>query len=80
MQGLLPGTEDPLARLLVTDDRAYQVLEALLPRVETGMITAFASAARCANLIADHQTWRITTPMAMVCRDLRIVPLLPASG
>ena len=77
VQGLLPGPEDPLARLLVTDDRAYQVLEALLPRVETGMITAFASAPRCANLIADHQTWRITTPMAMVCRDLRIVPLLP---
>ena len=61
----------------MTDDRAYHVLEALLPRVETGMITAFASAPRCANLIADHQTWRITTPMAMVCRDLRIVPLLP---
>ena len=77
MQGLLPGTEDPLARLLVTDDRAYEVLEALLPRVEAGMITAFASAVRCANLIADHQSWRITTPMAMVCRDLRIVPLLP---
>lgn len=77
VQGLLPAAEDPLARLLVTDDRAYQVLEALLPRVETGMITAFASAPRCANLIADHQTWRITTPVAMVCRDLRIVPLLP---
>ena len=77
VQGLLPGTEDPLARLLVTDDRAYEVLEALLPRVETGMITAFASAVRCANLIADRRTWRITTPMAMVCRDLRIVPLLP---
>ena len=77
VQGLLPGTGDPLARLLVTDDRAYEVLEALLPRVETGMITAFASAVRCANLIADRQTWRITTPMAMVCRDLRIVPLLP---
>ncbi len=75
--GLLPGTEDPLARLLVTDDRAYEVLEALLPRVETGIITAFASAVRCVSLIADRQMWRITSPMAMVCRDLRIVPLLP---
>lgn len=75
--GLLAWTEDPLARLLVTDDRAYGVLEALLPRVHAGLITAFASASRCADLVADHQTWRITTPTAMACRDLRIVPMLP---
>jgi len=76
VHGLLPGTEDSLARLLITDDRAYEVLEALLPRVKVAIVTAFASATRCVDLIAGHLPGRITTPTAMVCRDLRTVPVV----
>jgi len=80
VHGLLPGTEDPLARLLITDDRAYDVLESLLPPVKAAIITAFASATRCVDLIAAHLDGRVTTPTAMVCRDLRAVPAIPLPG
>jgi GNAT superfamily N-acetyltransferase len=77
LHGLLPGAEDSLARMLITDDRAYDVLEALLPSIKAAIITAFASATRCVDLIAGHLAGRITTPTAMVCRDLRTVPVVP---
>jgi GNAT superfamily N-acetyltransferase len=80
VHGLLPGAEDSLARLLITDDRAYEVLEALLPPVKAAIITAFASATRCVDLIAAHLAGRVTTPTAMVCRDLRTVPVVPLPG
>jgi len=76
VRGLLPGSEDSLARLLITDDRAYEVLEALLPQVKAATITAFASATRCIDLIAGHLPGRITAPVAMLCRDLRTVPVI----
>ena len=76
VHGLLPSAEDSLARLLITDDRAYHVLEVLLPPVKAALITAFAAAPRCVELIATHVGGRVTTPTAMVCRDLRAVPVV----
>ena len=37
VHGLLSWADDPLARLLVTDDGAYDLLAALLPEVRAGM-------------------------------------------
>ena len=74
VEGLLSWADDPLARLVVTDDRAYDVLGALLPGVRAGMITAFPAAQRCVSLIAGHGSWRITTAGAMLSGDLRDVP------
>lgn len=76
VQGVLSWANDPVARLVVSDDRAYDVLAALLPAVQAGMITAFPAARRCVSLIAGHGSWRITTADAMLCRDLQDVPPL----
>lgn len=80
VHGLLPSLDDPLTRLVVTDDRAYDTLDGLLPGVRAGIITVFPPAIRCTNLIAGHQAWTITTSMAMLCRDLRKVPAVPLPG
>ena len=52
LHGLLGASNDPRIRLLVTDDRAYDELAALLPDTHAGMISVFAGAERCAGLIA----------------------------
>jgi ribosomal protein S18 acetylase RimI-like enzyme len=72
--GLLSSGDDPSARLLVTDDRAYDVLVALLPGIRRGMIKVFAAATRCAELVDGHLSWGSGEATAMICRDLDRVP------
>lgn len=76
VHGLLASSDAPRTRLLVTDDRGYEMVAALLPRVREGMINVFAAAVRCTELIDDHPAWRSETATAMVCGDLRAVPTL----
>ncbi len=77
VHGLLPSSDDPRIRLLVTDDRAWEVLAALVPEAGAGMISVFAAAGRCAELVAGHPAWRSERPVtAMICRDLWTVPEL----
>jgi GNAT superfamily N-acetyltransferase len=76
LRGVMPGAEDPQARLLVTDDHAHDVLAALLPYARTGMIRVFETAARCVHLVADQLGWGTDTVTAMVCRDLDALPVL----
>jgi GNAT superfamily N-acetyltransferase len=73
VHGLLPSSVDPHARLLVTDDRGYDVLSALLPDARRGLITVCAGATRCAGLLDGHPAWRSAAATAMVCRDLNAV-------
>ena len=80
VEGLLASADDPLTRLVVTDDRAYEPLEATLPVVQAGLITVFSAATRCAGLIRAHQAWTFTTPTAMICRDLGEVPVVPLAS
>jgi len=75
--GLLPSAAHPSCRLLVTDDRAYDVLAAVLPDADAGRIGVFAAAARCAELIAGRPGWKFGEATAMSCADLRSVPTLP---
>ena len=44
-------------RLLVTDDRAYDILAAALPDARAGVINVFAAAERCAALVDNHPAW-----------------------
>jgi GNAT superfamily N-acetyltransferase len=74
LHGLLPSTDDRLARLLVTDDRAYGALAAILPDTDAGMITVFNAAARCTELLAGGLSWTRGTATAMACRDLSSLP------
>jgi ribosomal protein S18 acetylase RimI-like enzyme len=60
------------ARLLVSDDRAYDTLAGL--RLRTGMVNVLAAAPRCAELLG---AWTAKPLTAMVCPDLRSVPVLP---
>jgi ribosomal protein S18 acetylase RimI-like enzyme len=74
--GLLPCADDPRIRLLVTDDRAYDVLEAVLPDALAGMIRILAAATRCAELVGGRAAWKSESVEAMVCRDLETVPAI----
>jgi GNAT superfamily N-acetyltransferase len=77
VHGLLSGADDPLARLLVTDDGAYDLLAALLPEVRAGMIGIVTAATRCLRLIQSDPAWTANTVTAMVCRDLGKIPVSP---
>jgi GNAT superfamily N-acetyltransferase len=81
VHGLLSSSGDPRTRLLVTDDRAYNVLGALLPGVQAGMIRVFATATRCTELVGGRLSWGSDAVTAMVCHNLDDVPqaALPAA-
>jgi ribosomal protein S18 acetylase RimI-like enzyme len=80
VRGLLAGSDDPRIRLLVTDDRAGDVLPALVRDVRAGMVSVFAPAKRCARFVAGHLGWTSDVVTAMVCHDLEMVPapILPS--
>jgi GNAT superfamily N-acetyltransferase len=77
VRGVLAWTGGPRARLLVTDDRAYDVLAALLADIRAGMINVFASASQCADLVGRHTAWRAATVTAMIRWGLDAVPSSP---
>ena len=77
VHGLLSAPDDPFIRLLVTDDRAYDTLALLLPDAAAGMISVFAAAERCAELVGRRRAWRPDPAMAMSCGDLGAIPALP---
>jgi ribosomal protein S18 acetylase RimI-like enzyme len=74
LHGLLPSSDDPFARLLVTDDCAHAALGSILPDLAAGSITVFAAAARCRELLVGGLSWRYGEATAMTCRDLGTVP------
>lgn len=72
--GLLAGMKDSRVRLLVTDDRAHEVLATLLSDAQAGTIRIFGGATRCAQFLASHLEWTSDTVTAMVCRELQTLP------
>ncbi len=80
LHGLLACADDPLIRLLVTDDRAYARLAALLPDARAGLVNVVAAATRCAELFDGYSAWRPGSVTAMTCRDLETVPAVPLPG
>ena len=75
--GLLPSSDDPVTRLLVTDDQAYDLLAELLPDAQAGMITVFPGAVRCAELVHGLAAWTPEARTALIRRDLQTVPAVP---
>lgn len=74
-RGVLSAGEDARIRLLVTDDRAYDRLAALIPAVQAGLVQVFATASRYADLLRGCGGWkRERTTTAMVHRDLQSLP------
>ena len=80
VHGLGPLGDDRRIRLLVTEDRGYDVLAALLQDARAGMVDVFPTAARCAGLIEGDPGWRAETVTAMSCRDLQTVPAVSLPG
>jgi ribosomal protein S18 acetylase RimI-like enzyme len=74
IHGLLSDGRDADTRLLVTDDRARDLLPTLAGDVRSGMITVCAAAVQCAALLAANPAWQAGNATAMIARDLRTVP------
>jgi GNAT superfamily N-acetyltransferase len=75
--GVLGSSQHPGGRLLITDDRAAPPLEALLSDLTVRIVTVFAEAVRCRDLIEQAGRWRGEEVTAMICRDLTTLPILP---
>jgi ribosomal protein S18 acetylase RimI-like enzyme len=77
--GLLASGADGFTRVLVTDDRAYDVLADALPTAGPGLINVFAAAERCTALLKGAREWKPSVVTPMVCSDLAAVrkPQLP---
>ena len=73
IHGLLPCGRDRQIRLLVTDDRARDLLPTLIGHAGAGMITVCSPAVQCAALLVGNPTWPSGTATAMICRDLQKV-------
>jgi GNAT superfamily N-acetyltransferase len=74
--GLRPSAEHPVARLLITDDRAHDAVAAMLPHAKAGSINVLAAASRCAELVRALD-WRTEETTALGLRDLRMLPDVP---
>jgi hypothetical protein len=74
IRGLVSVDGESPTQLLVLDDRAFDVLSAVLPLASAGTVRVHAAAVRCAELLRRDRTWRPKAVTGMVCRDLRTVP------
>lgn len=74
IHGLLPYGRDRRTRLLVTDDRARDLLPRLAGDARCGMITVCAAAVQCAALLAGNPAWQAGNATAMISRGLQTVP------
>jgi GNAT superfamily N-acetyltransferase len=74
IHGVLPYRRDGDTRLLVTDDRARDLLPMLAANAQSGMITVCAAALQCAALLSGNPAWRPGAATAMISRDLQAVP------
>jgi len=73
IHGLRPYGRHRHTRLLVTDDRARDLLPTVIGDARAGMISVCSPAVHCAALLTGDPTWRSGTATAMICRDLRTV-------
>lgn len=67
----------PDGRVLVTDDRALDLLTDLLPRLAARLVLVLADAPACRERLSGVATYRSEPCTAMVCADLALVPVAP---
>lgn len=77
IRGLVPVDGESPTELLVLDDRAVDVLPAVLRLAPAGTVRVHDAARRCAELMHRDRTWTPKAVTAMVCHDLRAVPEPP---
>ena len=75
--GLIGRSADTLeGRVLVTDDRALDLLTRRLPGLFARVAYVFDEAGACRRLMTDAGSYRATRCTAMVCNDLDAIPEL----
>lgn len=74
IRGLVSADGESPTQLLVLDDRAFDMLCAVLPLASAGTVRVHEAAARSSELLRRDGTWTAKAVTAMVCRDLRAVP------
>ena len=74
VRGLVSFDAASQTQLLVLDDQAFNVLDAVLPLASPGTIRVCQTARRCAELLQQDARWSAKPVTAMVCHDLRTVP------
>lgn len=73
--GVYGTAEHPGGRLLITDDRAAPLVDALLPTLNPRVVNVFHDAVRCTTMVRQSARWPSgEAATAMVCRDLSSVP------
>jgi len=73
--GIYGTAEHPGGRVLITDDRAAPLVEAMMPNLYPRVVNVFHEAVRCTDLVRQSARWQSGEPAtAMVCRDLSRVP------
>jgi GNAT superfamily N-acetyltransferase len=77
IRGLVPVDGESPTQLVVLDDRAFDVLSAVLPLASAGTVRVYDAARRCAELLRRDRRWTPKAVTAMVCLDLRAVPEPP---
>jgi ribosomal protein S18 acetylase RimI-like enzyme len=77
IRGLVPVDAESPTQILVLDDRAFDVLSAVLPLASAGTVRVHDAARRCAELIRRDRRWTPKTVTAMVRGDLSTVPEPP---
>jgi GNAT superfamily N-acetyltransferase len=77
IRGLVAVDGASRTQLLVLDDRAFDLLSALLSLASAGTVRVHAAAVRCAELIRQDPTWTPKQVTAMVCSDLHTLPEPP---
>jgi ribosomal protein S18 acetylase RimI-like enzyme len=77
VRGLVSFDAASKTQLLVLDDRALSLLDALLPLASAGTIRVYRAARRCAGLLQQDARWSAKPVTAMVCSELHAVPEPP---
>lgn len=72
--GIYGTVEHPGGRVLITDDRAAPLIEALMPNLYPRGVNVFREAVRCTDLVRQADRWHDEPATSMVCRDLSSVP------
>jgi len=72
--GIYGTVEHPGGRVLITDDRAAPLVEALMPNLYPRVVNVFREAVRCTDLVGEADRWQGEPATSMVCRDLSGVP------
>ena len=75
LYGIYGTVEHPGGRVLITDDRAAALLEALIPNLYPLVVNVFRAAVHCTEMVRQAARWHGEPATSMIfCRDLSSAP------